>query len=702
MKQIFLFTLLGFGSGALIAGEAVALVAFYRGAGVVNLATGAIAMITGYSFWRLTGAQGCAYDCTGPSTHGLDVGTVPALALCLVICVLVGLLFEFAIFRPLRAAPPLAKLIATLGVLLAAAAATQLAFGQSPRNEPSILPATTVGVFGVPIPIDRFILAGIVLSAALALAALYRWTLFGLATRAAAESEFSAMTLGLSPNLLSGINAVIACVVAGMVGVLAAPLITLDTQDLPLLVVPALAAALLAGLTSPVWACVAGLVLGAAESLINLAQVQSWYPQSSGAPAPGVFDIIVFLVIIAAMYWRGDRIPGRGALVERRLPLAPRPERLLVPAVLAVLLGVAALIVFPYDFRQALMNSMIGTIIALSLVVVTGFVGQVSVVQLAISGVSGLLVSHIANDLGIGFPVGLILGAIAATIIGMAVALGGLRSRGVSLAIVTLAGASLIQDLVLANPSFGAGLTGAPVPEPTLLGLDVGNTASFQGLDNNFPSPMLGFVILAAAISLCLLVAHVRRSHLGQQMLAIRANEQSAAGAGINVPVVKVAAFGISGFIAGIAGGLYGYDFGGVSADRFSALSALALIAFAYIGGITMVSGAVFAGILAVQGLGQYAFQKWFGVNGNWANFLAGVTLIANVIFAPAGGAGLQYAKKQRKRARQAAGLPTPNVFQKAWSVVTRQPTLVGVSSGGSIDVAQVPDHASDVTEKVR
>jgi len=110
----------------------------------------------------------------------------------------------------------------------------------------------------------------------------------------------------------------------------------------------------------------------------------------------------------------------------------------------------------------------------------------------------------------------------------------------------------------------------------------------------------------------------------------------------------KLIAFGVSSFIAGIAGGLYGYNFGGVSADRFSALTALSVIAFAYIGGITMVSGALVAGFLATQGLSQYAFQKWFGISGDWTVLFAGIALVFNLVFYPEGIAGASYAKKAK------------------------------------------------------
>ena len=133
-------------------------------------------------------------------------------------------------------------------------------------------------------------------------------------------------------------------------------------------------------------------------------------------------------------------------------------------------------------------------------------------------------------------------------------------------------------------------------------------------------------------------------------MLAIRSNERAAAAAGVNVRNVKLAAFGISAFIAGIAGALYGYNFSSVTVSRFSALTALSLIAFAYVGGITMVSGAIFAGLISVEALFPYALQKWFGISGNWALLFGGMALIVTLFQNPEGVAGATYRKRRQKK----------------------------------------------------
>jgi branched-chain amino acid transport system permease protein len=226
----------------------------------------------------------------------------------------------------------------------------------------------------------------------------------------------------------------------------------------------------------------------------------------------------------------------------------------------------------------------------------------------------------------------------------------------VSLAVVTLAAAQAIEQFGFANSTWGAGSSGSPVPNPHLLGLNLGTDAAFRGLDGKLPSPVLGFVVLAVAVALCLLVANLRRSTLGQRMLAVRSNERAAAAAGVDVRNVKFAAFAISSFIAGTAGWLYAYNFGSVSAINFSTLTALGFVAFAYVGGITMVSGAVIGGLIATGALVPYALLQWTGLSGTWTLMLGGVLLLVSLIFAPEGVAGKQHADRRRKhRARTVA-----------------------------------------------
>ncbi|MBO0810359.1 MAG: branched-chain amino acid ABC transporter permease, partial [Actinobacteria bacterium] len=502
-----------------------------------------------------------------------------------------------------------------------------------------------------------------VIVAAAALAALYRWSRFGLATRAASENEGAAMLSGLSPNTISMTNTLLASLIAGGVGILAASITQLDSVTLPLQIVPALAAALLARFTSFGIACAAGLGIGILNSLIEYVSAMSWFPQSGGAALPGVQELVTFAIIILAMFLRGARLPSRGELVERRLPAAPRPQRLWLTSLPLAAVCAVALVVLPFDFREALVTSLIGALMALSLVVITGFVGQISVVQLALAGVAGFTISHLAAAAGIGFPLAPLAGTAAAVLLGLVTAVSALRVRGVSLAVVTLAAAVAIGNFGFLNTTWGGGQTGSPVPEPGLAGLDLGPRAPFRGLDGNLPSPVFGWVALLATVALCLVVGFLRRGVLGRRMLAVRSNERAAAAAAVNPRTVKLTAFGISAFIAGIAGSLYAYNFGSVSADRFDAVTALSLIAFAYAGGITQISGAVLAGLISTQALVPYALDKWFGLNGNWFLLFGGAILIFTLIRNPEGVAGDIYKRTHGRRGvtrPAAASAPSP------------------------------------------
>jgi branched-chain amino acid transport system permease protein len=645
VQQVLLYALLGLGSGALIAGIALGVVLTYRGSGIINLATGGFAMFAGYAFWALR-------------VDLLHLSTGPALLLSLVVVLAAGAATELVAFRPLRTASPLAKLVSSLGVLLVLQASMLLAFGSSEQPEPNVLPQNIVHLLGAVIPIDRFILTGIVIVLTAALAALYRFTRFGLATRAASENEVVAMLGGLSPNALSMGNTLLASAIAGGIGILAASITQLDTETLPLQIVPALAAALLARFTSFGIACAAGIGLGIIESEIQYISNLSWFPTSAGAAIPGVAELVIFILIVLFMYLRGARLPGRGELVEKRLPEAPRPQHLVPTTLIGVAVCAIALVVLPFDFREALINTLIGTVMALSLVVITGFVGQISVVQLTLAGVTGFTISHLAVNAGIDFPLAPIAGTLAAVILGLITAASALRVRGVSLAVVTLAAAVAITNFGFLNTTWGGGQTGSPVPELKLLGLDLGPRAGFRGLDGNLPSPVFGWVALAITVGVCLTVAAVRRGAVGRRMLAVRSNERAAAAAAIDPRMVKLFAFGLSAAIAGLAGSLYAYNFGSVSADRFDVFTALSLIAFAYAGGITLISGALFAGLISTQALFPYALDKWFGINGNWFLLFGGAILIVTLIQNPEGVAGAFY---KRTHKRPAVHPPEPS-----------------------------------------
>ena len=212
-----------------------------------------------------------------------------------------------------------------------------------------------------------------------------------------------------------------------------------------------------------------------------------------------------------------------------------------------------------------------------------------------------------------------------------------------NLAVVTFAAAVTIEQMVFANPAW-SGLKGAIVGPPRLFGLKFGPndpwTKPFGGAEGLLPNPWFGVFCLLVVVLLVLAVVNIRRSRVGRHMLAVRANERAAAAAGVSVSGTKILAFGVAAFIAGLGGALSGYRFGSVTADYFGAIPSMLFLAFAYLGGISSVSGAVVGGIIVSGGVLTTFMSHVLGIPETYTLFLAGLGLITMAIFNPKGVAG--------------------------------------------------------------
>lgn len=683
--------LLGLGNGGVYAALAIALVLTYRSSGVVNFATGTIALFAAYTYAFLRDGQLLLLVPGLPRTIDLggSLSFWPAALIALALTAAFGALLYAVVFRPLRQAPVLTRAVASLGVLVVMNGLIVNRLGAAPVSVSAIFPARSWHWGSVTLLSDRFYIAIAILGLTLALTALYRWTRFGLLTRAVSETQVGAIVSGVSPERVALMNWMASAVVAGAAGILIAPISPLTPSAYTLAVVPALAAAAVGHFELMVPTAVAGIAIGMLQSeVLTLSAQHSWLPQS------GSSELIPLLVIIAALLVTGRGIPVRGGLLRQQMGRAPRPQSVLVPALIGTAIGVLALGLTQGTWRSAVIGTFIAAILGLSYVVVTGFAGQVSLAQLTLAGVGGFSLSGIMNSWGIPFPLAPILAALIATAVGIVVGLPALRLRGLTLGIVTLALAYAIEASWFRNGQF-VHAAGASIPQPSLFGLDLG-----IGTGHAFPRVQFGLLCLFTLVVIAVAVARLRTSALGSAMLAVRANERSAAGIGVNVTRVKIASFAIASFIAGIGGCLFAYRQSVITFVSFTALGGLALLATVYLAGITSVFGGILGGVLASSGITFLILDRTVHV-GPWFSVLSGVVLIATLIRHPeglaAGGHDLaqRLSRLKRRRPRRAETRPAESVSVATVAPrVDTGPALVvehlSVRYGGVVAVSDV------------
>jgi ABC-type branched-subunit amino acid transport system permease subunit len=628
------FALVGLGSGAIISLLAISLIVGYQGSGVINFSLGAVAMYVGYTYFDIT-SQG-VYPLPIPGLPaGIHLGVTSvgvAMALALATAALLGGIAS-VIFNLLRSAPTLAKVVASVGLMVLLQAVIAYRFGTDAESVINPLPPLgSIAVAGAQVPGDQLALVAIAVAITSGLWLVYHRSKFGVATRAAAENEKGAVLVGYSPERLAATNWIVASILAGLGGVLVAPITTLTPTGFELLIIPALAAVLCGGVRSLGATLLAGLIIGIGQTeLTNLPSEIRWFPSS------GTEDAFPFLLILVALLIVGKRLPTRGELGTARLPRAPRPTK---ASVLAAFCAIAATIVMlltlSAGFRIAIIDTLIGAILCLSLVVLTGYAGQISLFQLAMAGVAAYLLAGVTGGLGVPLPLAIIIASLGAAGVGLIAAVPAVRVRGVNLAITTLAGGWALEEFVFNNPSYTGGFSGPTVPSANIFGINI-------AFARHTSVGQAGFGIFALA-ALCILgigVANMRRSGIGRSMLAVRSNERVAASGGINVTRIKLLAFAISAFIAGVGGCLIAYEQGAVTVTPFDVLLSISLLISAYLGGITTVSGAIIGGTLTSGAFTFYLYERYlFGTSASGLqteDLLLGVGTIMMAILNPSG-----------------------------------------------------------------
>jgi ABC-type branched-subunit amino acid transport system ATPase component/ABC-type branched-subunit amino acid transport system permease subunit len=656
MTQVLLFAILGLAQGGAYALMAQGLVLIYRGSGVVNFAHAAFGMTGAYAYYELTVNHGWA--------------TVPALAGGVLVAACLGLVTQAVVMRRLRDAAPLTRMIATLGLFLFLTEGIVLIYQDHAFSAPSVLPVSRVSLgLGYTVGVDELCMVGLAVLVTIALAAMSRRTRFGLASSAVAESEVAVATLGWSPSVIAAVNWTLGGALSGLAAILITSSVGLST-DLGLLIIPALAAALVGRFESFYQTLFAALAIGVAVT-----------EATRYVSAPGWGSSLPFLVIIAILVLRGRSMPHRGERTPK-LPRVgtgrPRP----VPLVMAIAAAAVLLEwILPLNWIAAVTSAMLFAVVLLSLVVVTGMAGQLSVVQYTLAGIGALIATRAAISLGLPFPAALIAGVIGAMPIALLVGLPALRLRGVNLAVVTLAAAYVAQNLLFSNNHITGGYDGTPLPSPSLFGWSV---------DGILHPQRFALLALAALVASALLVMNLRRGRAGRRMLAVRANERAAASLGVNITAVKLYAFVIGGALAALAGVLLAYQNTFAVFSGYDVIGNIYAVALGVIGGIGSVLGALVGGAAAPDGIVAQAFSSLGDIT-QWVQLFGGLAVMLTAMFMP-DGAALETLRSLRRLTawrRRTEGWDTSGqaASLKPRAADRPQPAVTAVEGATSLDI---------------
>ena len=458
------YLFLGCGTGAVIGSIAIGLVLTHRASGILNLAHAAMGMYIAVAFYELRSTGDLILPILGLPDR-LPIISAPTVATALITCMILaaamGVIIYFFIVRPLRNSPPLSALVASLGLLIYLMEIARLRIGAQGATGlviNGILPEGLIQIGDIRINQDRIWMVVVTFVLALILAVTYRYTKFGRETRAVAENERGAYLLGISSKKIGAINWILASMSCGFLMILAGPATRLDVNAASFLIVPALAAALLARLTSFLMAAFAGLWIGMLQSeLMNIQVEWSWLPDI------GIQQGVPLLIILLVLAFWGETLPLRGTEFVANLPRVPDAKNIPIKPFLFLSAAVVATFLTGSEWRLAIAISGCVAIISSSIIVITGFVGQVSLATYAFAGIAAFMTVRL--DI-LPFPLAPLIASIFAVMVGVSVGLIAVRVRGLQLAVATLAASVAIEELLFRWPWLTGGDFGTRMSAP--------------------------------------------------------------------------------------------------------------------------------------------------------------------------------------------------------------------------------------------
>ncbi len=619
MKEIIQFAALGIGLGGLYTMAALGLVLIFRCSGVVNFAEGSIGMVGAYVYYEVH------------VEHGGNV--VLAMLLAFASSALVGVTFHLLIMRRMQDASALSKIVATLALLVVMQGLATLRYGIFPKLVPSLLPNGAMKIFGVSVGEDRVFIFAIAVALTAGLWVIYKYTAFGVATSAVAENPRAAAALAISPNKIAAINWGIGSALGALAAVLLVPITSLEPTSVSFLVIPVLAAAVIGRFSSFPITAAAGLSIGVAQALVT----RYWHQPGAATAVPFVLVALVLIVrgtSVATKDERFGRMPAVGSGKVSRGPVAFG----LIASLVAIWL------LLPEDWMVAFQVQIVVAVLLMSLVVVTGYGGQVSLAQGAFAGIGALVTAWLVSSHG--WPLALAaLAGIAATVpFGVTLGMAGIRTRGVNLAILTLGFGIAIEPVIFANPDYTGGSTGFRASDLTFLGVSID--------PGDQPERYATFALVILAL-IGLMIANLRRGRAGRRLIAVRTNERAAAALGVSVVGAKLYAFVLGGMIAAVGGILGTFSQPILSVRGFGGLSSLFTMQNGVIGGVGVLGGPLVGGGFFPGTIGQEMIGSVF--EGNAAvvlTIIAGFGLLIVLTASPDGLAELQRRQVMAVRSR--------------------------------------------------
>ncbi|MBA3304043.1 MAG: ABC transporter permease [Acidimicrobiia bacterium] len=572
----------GFPVGCVYALVATGLVLTFKTSGVFNLAFGAQAFVSAAVFYELRIEQ--------------DWPLAVAAGLSLALGPLLGWVLDRALFRHLRTASTVAKLVSSLGLLLAVPNIVGLFVGTGTKFNPPSIAVDAGGVYRLgdySISADELMTVVVTLVVVAGLTCLFRFTALGLSMRAVVESPRMVELAGINADRVGTAAWVLSSFIAGLAGLLLAPLFgNIDQITFTILIVAATAAAAFGRLSSLPLTLAGGLVLGVAQQVLG-----GQLPLDSVLARGLRPSLPFFMLFLLLLFWPGLRRsreasdplsgvdpPPPALAISYADPRLAKVNRIAFFVFLGVVL-LGALFVVGGFWLFLITQGIILTTIFLSITVLTGMSGQISLCQAVFAGVGTFTAAQLADDFGVPILGGMVIGAVVAAAVGAVVAIPALRLGGLYLGLATLAFALMFENVVFPLNWVSGGNAGVEVPRPVVGPIDFASDRAFF---------LLAFAVFGLSAAVVVLV---RRGTTGRYLAALRGSEVAATAIGINPVRAKITVFALSAAIAGVGGTMLGSLQGSTTLEDYSAFIGLLWFVLVVTLGSRTVDGAVNAGM---------------------------------------------------------------------------------------------------------